>query len=88
VSVPKIGSRVGVFCFGGILGIYADLRREYIWGNLFLVVLGVLGGEPRGSIEEGGHLVCIMCVWGNLLCVELEKWSFGGMLGGVALRHT
>jgi hypothetical protein len=63
VSVPKIGSRVGVFCFGGILGFYADLRREYIWRNLFLVVLGVLFRDPRGSIEVGGplgvHYVCL-----------------------------
>jgi hypothetical protein len=63
VSVPKIGSRVGVFCFGGIFGFYADLRREYIWRNLNWVVLGVLGGKPRGSIEEGGplgvHYVCL-----------------------------
>jgi hypothetical protein len=33
VNTPKIGSRVGEFCFGGILGIHAVLRRELIWGN-------------------------------------------------------
>jgi hypothetical protein len=27
---------------------------------------GVLIGVPRGSDEEGDHLVCILCVWGNL----------------------
>jgi hypothetical protein len=34
VKLPEIGSRDGVFCFGGISGIYAELRREYCWGNL------------------------------------------------------
>jgi hypothetical protein len=29
VSVPKIGSRGALFCFGGIWGVYADLRREF-----------------------------------------------------------
>jgi hypothetical protein len=57
VSVPKIGSRVGVLCFGGNLGIYAELRRELYWGNLNLVVFGFLGVSPRGDIEEGGTLV-------------------------------
>jgi hypothetical protein len=58
VSVLKIGSRVGLFCFGGILGIHAELRREFIWGNLRLGFFGVLGGVPRSSTEEGGRLVC------------------------------
>jgi hypothetical protein len=68
VSVPKIGSRAALLCFGGILGFYAELRREYIWRNLFLVVLGVLGGDPRGTIEEGGHLV-FPFVFGGIFCV-------------------
>jgi hypothetical protein len=29
VSVPEIGSRDEVFCFGGIWGVYAVLRREF-----------------------------------------------------------
>jgi hypothetical protein len=33
VSVPKIGSRDGLFCFGGISGFYAELRREFNLGN-------------------------------------------------------
>jgi hypothetical protein len=33
VNPPKIGSRAGELCFGGILRFYADLRRECIWGN-------------------------------------------------------
>jgi hypothetical protein len=28
VNVPEIGSRGEVLCFGGILGVHADLRRE------------------------------------------------------------
>jgi hypothetical protein len=63
VNTLEIGSRVGVFCSGGILGFYADLRRKYNWGNLFLVVFVFLGGGPRGAYEEGGplgvHSVCL-----------------------------
>jgi hypothetical protein len=29
VRIPKIGSRVGLFMFGGIWGVYAVLRREF-----------------------------------------------------------
>jgi hypothetical protein len=65
VSVPKIGSRDGVFSFGGILGFYADLRRESEWGNLILVVFGGLLGVPRRSIEEEGTL----CAFGGIYCV-------------------
>jgi hypothetical protein len=54
VNVPEIGSRVGVYCFGGNLGIYADLRREFIWRNLKLVFFEVLAVDPRGALEEGG----------------------------------
>jgi hypothetical protein len=46
VNILKIGSRADVFCFGGIQRFYAELRREYNWGNLKLVFLGGLG---RGS---------------------------------------
>jgi hypothetical protein len=34
VSPPKIGSRVGDLCFGGIYGFCAELRREFKGGNL------------------------------------------------------
>jgi hypothetical protein len=40
VRIPEIGSRVGLFCFGGIIGFYAELRREFVWGNLKLDFLG------------------------------------------------
>jgi hypothetical protein len=33
VSVPEIGSRGALLCFGGILGFYAVLRRDLFWGN-------------------------------------------------------
>jgi hypothetical protein len=62
VSTPEIGSRVGLFCFGGILGFYAELRRKLEWGNLRLGFFEVLGVSPRGFTEEGGTFVCI---WGN-----------------------
>jgi hypothetical protein len=34
VNVPKIGSRAGLYCFGGIWGSHADLRRDFKRGNL------------------------------------------------------
>jgi hypothetical protein len=55
VSTPEIGSRGELFCFGGILDSHADLRREIVWGNLDLVIFGVVGVVPRKSIEEGDH---------------------------------
>jgi hypothetical protein len=58
VSVPKIGSRDGVLCFGGILRTHADLRREIVWGNFNLLFFLSLGGSPRVSIEEGGPTLC------------------------------
>jgi hypothetical protein len=73
VSVPEIGSRGEVLCFGGILGIHAELRREFNWGNWNLVVFGLLGGSPRGCIEEGGPVVCF---WENLSA----PWV--GLIGG------
>jgi hypothetical protein len=33
VNAPKIGSRGEEKCFGGILGFYADSRRDFVWGN-------------------------------------------------------
>jgi hypothetical protein len=74
VSLLKIGSRAGDLCFGGILRFYAELRREWIWGNLIWVFFWVLPGGPRGSAEEGGPLVSI-CVFGVNLIV-----SMGGVL--------
>jgi hypothetical protein len=65
VNTLKIGSRDGVLCIGGILGFYADLRREFIWGNLDLTFFDVLLVVPRRCIEEGGDDVC---VWGNFMC--------------------
>jgi hypothetical protein len=62
VSVPKIGSRVGKFCFGGILGIHAVSRRELIRGNLNLLFFEVLFEVLRGPIEEGDHLCAFLCI--------------------------
>jgi hypothetical protein len=56
VKLPKIGSRVGELCFGGIYGFYAVLRREFNWRNLDLTFFEVLFGSPRGDTEEGGPL--------------------------------
>jgi hypothetical protein len=58
VNTPERGSRVGAFCFGGIQRFYAELRREFKWGNLNWDFFGDLGGDPRGGCEEGGYLLC------------------------------
>jgi hypothetical protein len=66
VNKPKIGSRGEVFVFGGILEIYAVLRRELSWGNLNLSVFEDVGVVPRGPVEEGGPLVCFLCAFGRI----------------------
>jgi hypothetical protein len=58
VNVPKIGSRGEVLCFGGIQRFYAELRRDFIWGNLKLDFFCALVGDPRELTEEGGQFVC------------------------------
>jgi hypothetical protein len=63
VSIPKIGSRAGLFYFGGIWGFHADLRREFSWRNLDLMFFWVLGVGPRRGSEEGGH----WCAFGGTL---------------------
>jgi hypothetical protein len=61
VSIPKIGSRGEESCFGGIQRFYAELRREYCWGNLNWSFFLVLPGGPRRDTEEGGPLcVCLV----------------------------
>jgi hypothetical protein len=67
VNIPEIGSRVGVFVFGGIFGIYAVLRREFNWRNLKLVNLGFLSGRLTWGCEEGGPLVCQLGFGGTVL---------------------
>jgi hypothetical protein len=62
VNPPKIGSRDGESCFGGIYEFCAELRREIIWGNLKFGFFGGLLGFPRGYTEEGGTMLCI---WRN-----------------------
>jgi hypothetical protein len=69
VGTPEIGSRGGVLCFGGIQRFYAELRREFLWGNFNLGLFEDLVGVPRGSIEEGGHL-CYSFVFLGELCVN------------------
>jgi hypothetical protein len=51
------------------LGIYAELRREFFWGNLVLVFFEGLGGDPREVSEEGGQLVCLSVCLGEFNCV-------------------
>jgi hypothetical protein len=60
VSTPKIGSRGDVFCFGGILGFHADLRREIKRGNFKWGFFWGLLVVPRGATEEGGQLVFLL----------------------------
>jgi hypothetical protein len=68
VNILKIGSRDGQKCFGGILGFYAELRRELIWGNWDWGFFGVLVVSPRRLVEEGGPMVCL----GECFCCLLE----------------
>jgi hypothetical protein len=78
VSVPEIGSRGEVLCFGGILGIHAELRRELSWGNWNLVVFGFLGVGLRGCSEEGGPLVFL----GEFKCsLGGFNWRYSRVVG-------
>jgi hypothetical protein len=43
VNTLKIGSRGDAFCIGGIQRFYAELRREWGWGDIGLVGFGVSG---------------------------------------------
>jgi hypothetical protein len=69
VNTLKIGSRGDAFCIGGILGFYADLRRESDRGNFTFVVFGFLGVGPRRSFVEGGQLVFLLGVLGGILVI-------------------
>jgi hypothetical protein len=62
VNTPEIGSREGVFCFGGILGSHAELRRELGWEFLGQLIFGVVGRGSMWGCEEGGHFVTLLCV--------------------------
>jgi hypothetical protein len=63
-------------CFWGNSEIYAELRREFCWGDLVLVVFEILGVDSRECVEEGGTIVFPPCVWVNLMC------QFGNLFGG------
>jgi hypothetical protein len=65
VNTLKTGSRGEDFCFGGISGVYAKLRRECVWGNFDLGVFVFLGGCSREVGEEGGLLGVSPSDWGN-----------------------
>jgi hypothetical protein len=58
VNIPEIGSRDGEIVFGGILGICAELRRKFKWGNWKLGFFEDLLWVPRGVTEEGGPFMC------------------------------
>jgi hypothetical protein len=60
------------------LGFYAELRRELFWGILNLGVFCVLGGSPRGVVEEGDLIVSIGCDLGELKALISEVGNFGG----------
>jgi hypothetical protein len=48
--------------------IYAELRREYYWGNFNLAFFEGLVGVPRRGIEEGGTVVFPPRDLGEVLC--------------------
>jgi hypothetical protein len=93
VSVPKIGSRGAHLCFGGIWGVYAELRREFNWRNWDLVFFEGLTVVPRGAIEEGGRFVFPPVLLGEFMCVgvlglhgigrEAMGRGVGGHFGGI-----
>jgi hypothetical protein len=80
VNTPKIGSRVGVLCFGGIYQFYAELRRDFKRGNLDLLFFCGLGGVPRRLIEEGGEQ------WCNL--GEFRGFWGSKFWGGTRVQHV
>jgi hypothetical protein len=57
VSPLEIGSRADVLFFGGILGFYAELRRECFFWGLRFCVFGGCGREITWINEEGGPIV-------------------------------
>jgi hypothetical protein len=64
VNTLEIGSRGGEKCLGEFRGVYADLRRDFVWGNSDLDFLEVLAVVPRRCIEEGGQLVLLRVLLG------------------------
>jgi hypothetical protein len=72
VNTAEIGSRGAVFCFGGILGIYAELRRELVGRSLDLIVFWSLGGVSTWGGEEGGQLCVFLC---SLVCQSAWEWG-------------
>jgi hypothetical protein len=77
VNTPEIGSRDGGNCLGEFWGVYADLRREFCWGNLKWGIFWGLGVSPREAIEEGGPFKCFPSVWRNFLVF----WGWSTPLG-------
>jgi hypothetical protein len=73
VSVPKIGSRGACFCFGGILGVYADLRREIEMGGIEIGCFWNLGGVLTWGWRRGGQLV-----FKELCVLRFCGWIMGG----------
>jgi hypothetical protein len=87
---------VHICVLGEFRGVYAELRREFKWGNLDLVFFEGLTVVPRGSIEEGGRLVFPPVLLGEFMCVGVLGLDgigreamgrgvgghFGGILGG------
>jgi hypothetical protein len=81
VNIPKIGSRVGQLCFGGIQRFYAELRREINWGNWGLGFFGVFLVSPREAIEEGTTWCALLCIWEGIYCVNWVGLIVWGLLG-------
>jgi hypothetical protein len=81
VNTLKIGSRGVKNCLGEILGVYADLRRDFKWGNLKLEFFGVLVEVPRETIEEGGQLWFLVCVLGEFKCYAPLLFAWGDLRG-------
>jgi hypothetical protein len=57
--------------FGGILRIYAKLRRDFVWGEFKLEFFEIVGVGPRGWFEEGGPISVNFGFLGEFYLVEL-----------------
>jgi hypothetical protein len=65
VNVPEIGSRDGGLSFGGILDIYAELRRDFNWRNLKVGFFGFWWGFHVEGLRRGDQQCALWGIWGN-----------------------
>jgi hypothetical protein len=62
-------------CFGGILGFYADLRRELILGEFEIGLFRFCSRFHGGALRRGAY----WCFWGNLWVLLPYGVVWGGL---------